>query len=251
MDDALPRTLLQLNARAVRDGVALDAPRGLAELPWLLRLLLADVFAQIQAGEEAALRSIRRVVIQETLVEARRCALLQERDERRHVDFFAKAADHLGVRRFPMRELVDFLALATAPHALPGLLLANNLVVETLAHELFRDVAQVLLSLGEKHWLPAGWRQTFRALGKSLGVIFRDESRHVAFGVLRLRSLREQLSAQERAAFDSDAQEWEGRLSTALEKLPIFPLLRPWFRQRTKAILRQYRERCHDVGVRW
>jgi hypothetical protein len=122
--------------------------------------------------------------------------------------------------------------------------------VETLAHEIFRDVARLFVFLGERRWLPRRWRTAISGLGKSLSVIYRDETRHVAFGVLRLRSLREELSDAEREDFDIAARRWKVRLSETLARLPVSPLLRPWFRPRARTIVRQYLQRCRDVGVR-
>jgi hypothetical protein len=242
-------TLTQLSLLAEKSPRSLPASTGLSSLPWPVRFAIADVFAQIHVGEEAALHCIRRVLSEDPLGEARTFAGHQLADERRHVSFFADSLWELRVKRPAMPGLVDLFDKAKHAPDLPRLLLANHLVVETLAHAIFRDLEKLLGWLGRRSWLWSSWRDVFRELSSSLHWIVRDESRHVAFGVLRLKALREQLSEVERLRLDGDAREWGVLLERVLKALPVFFPLKPWLRARTRRILTQFRQRCLDAGV--
>ena len=127
--------------------------------------------------------------------------------------------------------------------------MANHLIVESLAHDLFSDVAKRLQALGQWVWLPRSWGAALRDVASSMMGIARDERRHVAFGVLRLSQLRDQMNSDERAHLDLLATGWYSQLAHALEVLPVLFLLRSVKADIVRSVLARCRQRVLDVGV--
>src|SRR6185436_15901326 len=103
-------------------------------------------------------------------------ALTQIRDEQRHLAFFERALAELDCDTRPMQPLTALLAHATSAPDLPALLLGTNLVVETLAHELFLDLARLLLKFSRAWWVPARWAAALASLAHGMQVVYGDES---------------------------------------------------------------------------
>lgn len=229
--------------------VAAVAPKGLSALPYPMRFVLADVLAQIVAGERAALACARRVAVEDPRADAREMALTQVRDEQRHLAFFQNALDQLGVPQRAMANLQLMFDDAEQAPDLPSLLIGTHLVVEPLAHELFRDLAKILASVAGCRALPRSWSAPINALAVGLATIDADESRHIAFGALRLRALRETASPIARERIDAIARSWRERMLTTLIGLPVLPPLRPWFRKRVRKVVCQFDARLADSGI--
>ena len=230
-------------------GSVLTTPSDLGALPWFIRFSLADLFAQAKYGEQVALGCAKTLLELETGEDERAFAITQARDEASHVAFFEAAERDLRVTRPVLPPLKRLLDTAASQTDLPNVLLGTHLIVETLAHDLFSDVAKRLQALGRSQWLPQRWAVAFRDVAGSMLGISRDESRHVAFGVLRLAALRESMSAGERVQLDQLAQHWVSQLEATLEALPVLFLLKPIKREIVRGVMLRCRQRCIDVGL--
>ena len=230
-------------------GSVLTTPSDLGSLPWFIRFSLADLFAQAKYGELVALRCAKKLLELETGEDERAFALTQARDEASHLAFFESAEHDLRIERPVLPPLKRLLDTAAMQSDLPNVLLGTHLIVETLAHDLFTDVAKRLQALGRSAWLPRRWAVAFRDVAGSMLGISRDESRHVAFGVLRLASVREAMSPAQRVELDALAQHWVSQLAAALEALPVLFLFKPIKREIVRGVMLRCRQRCHDVGL--
>jgi hypothetical protein len=75
----------------------------------------------------------------------------------------------------------------------------------------------------------------------------RDESRHVAYGVARLREERNKMKLDRRARFDTDIAAWRERLSQLFTRLPLLVLLRPWLELHAEVVLAHFDARARAV----
>lgn len=224
-------------------------PEGLGALPYPMRFVLADILSQIAAGERAALACARRVAAEDPRADARAVAQTQVRDELRHLAFFETALKELGLPGHPMPELVAMFDAAVLSADLPALLFSTHLVVEPLAHELFRDLASIFAAVARFPLMPAAWRMPLATLAEGIAAIDADESRHIAFGALRLRALREEATPAQRKHIDCVARGWRERVTTTLMGLPILRPLRPYFRSRVRKVVQKFDARMADAGV--
>ena len=242
-----PTLTILLQRAAV--GSSLPAATTLSTLPWFIRFSLADVFTQAQRGELVALRCAEKLFDMETDPDARAFALTQVRDEQSHLGFFTSALSQLKVERPVLEPLGALFDLAQTQNDLPSLLLANHLIVETLAHDVFGEVATQFTRLAGKRWLPPTWRRAFAELSVRMLGISRDESRHVAFGVIRLATVRRALEPEARQQLDTQAQGWVDALESTLSALPVLFLLAPLKAKIVRGVMARCRQRCRDAGV--
>jgi hypothetical protein len=184
------------------DWSALD----LAVFPLPFRQAAADLFAQLEYGELAAMMAASRMMDRLPAGAARLVCATQVNDEARHVRFFANLIGRLGCAgrvRPSVRQLMAEVHEADTPEAT---MLGMQILIEGVAHSFFLEGARLfaeLPALGPPFdavktviadWLP-------RLLG-------RDESRHIAFGLHFLRARLPALGARERAALERDVARW-------------------------------------------
>ena len=220
-------TSLRTLASRPEDDSAVLAPDGLEQLPIWLRFVLADAGAQVLAGERAALSAALLATELEQDADARTLAARQAADERRHVDFFVEVQNRIGVNR-PMNEFLGaMLADAARADSLPSLLLGSHLVIETLGHAIFDSFSTALATQSRNLLLAPQTRDTLGALAARMERLQRDESRHLAYGVLRLRDERNAMSPARRETFDAETAQWRARLDQLFFRLPLLVVLRP------------------------
>ncbi len=205
--------------------------------------------AQAKYGEQVALSCAKKLRELETDADARAFAETQIRDEARHLEYFTLAERELRVTRPVLPTLQQLFDTAERQVDLANVMLGTHLIVESLAHDLFADVAKRLLALSGIRWVPRAWRAALAEVARSMLGIARDESRHVAFGVLRLARLREGMNAEQRAHLDLLARHWYAQLAATLDALPVLFVLRPIKRQVAHAVLTRCRRRCVDAGL--
>lgn len=184
------------------DWSALD----LAVFPLSFRQAAADLFAQLEYGELAAMMAASRMIDRLPSGAARLVCATQVNDEARHVRFFANLIGRLGCAgrvRPSVRQLMAEVYEADTPEAT---MLGMQILIEGVAHSFFLEGARLFAefpALGPPFdavktvitdWLP-------RLLG-------RDESRHIAFGLHFLRARLPGLGASERAALERKVERW-------------------------------------------
>ena len=184
------------------DWSALD----LSIFPLPFRQAAADLFAQLQYGELAAMMAASRMMDRLPAGAARLMCATQVNDEARHVRFFANLVGRLGCEgrvRPSVRQLMAEVDEADTPEAT---MLGMQVLIEGVAHSFFQEGARLfaeLPALGPPFdavktvitdWLP-------RLLG-------RDESRHIAFGLHFLRARLPGLGASERASLERKVERW-------------------------------------------
>lgn len=240
-------------ARRLHTGAAmntvLETPDGLEALPFGLRLVLADLLANVLEGERAAAHVAQRIAFEDPSREARALALSQAQDERRHVDFFARVVGDLGIERPANPAVRELMATAKGAQTLPELLIGTNLVIETLGHALFKASAGLCRKLSSSRLLRTSARATMAQLAAGFLEVQRDESRHLAFGVLRLKQLRAAAPADERAELDRGVADARRQLRGAFLRMPLLVLLRPWLKLGSSSVLAHFDARANAVGV--
>jgi hypothetical protein len=240
-------TSLRTLASRPEDDSAVLAPDGLEQLPIWLRFVLADAGAQVLAGERAALSAALLATELERDADARTLAARQAADERRHVDFFVEVQSRLGVNR-PMNEFLGaMLADAARADSLPSLLLGSHLVIETLGHAIFDSFSTALATQSRNLLFAPQTRDTLGALAARMERLQRDESRHLAYGVLRLRDERNAMSPARRETFDAETARWRARLDQLFFRLPLLVVLRPWLELRRSTVLAHFDARVEAI----
>lgn len=240
-------TSLRTLAARPEDVTPILAPEGLEALPLWLRFVLADVSAQVLAGERAALAAASLAASLERDPDAKLLASRQAADERLHVDFFTELQARLGVTRPVNPVLGGMLTDAAASRELPALLLGSHLVIETLGHALFDAFSDALDAQSENRLFSFETRRTLAALAVSMERLQRDESRHLAYGVLRLRDERAAMSPAARDTFDAHVASWRERLDRLFFRLPLLVVLRPWLDLRSASVLAHFDARAEAI----
>jgi len=237
-------TSLRTLASRPEDDSAVLVPDGVEHLPIWLRFVLADASAQVLAGERAALSAALLATELEQSGDAKTLASRQAADERRHVDFFVELQTRLGVNR-PMNEFLGaMLADAARASSLPSLLLGSHLVIETLGHAIFDSFSTALTAQSRNTLFAPETRSTLGALAARMERLQRDESRHLAYGVLRMRDERNAMSPARRESFDAETAHWRARLDQLFFRLPLLVVLRPWLDLRRSTVLAHFDARA-------
>lgn len=220
---------------------------GLEALPTWLRFIVADVVAQVLEGERAVLGAARRAVLLETSDAGRRQAERQLTDQLRHVAWFVDARRQLGIERPVNPHLRELLRDASSATELPTLLIGTHLVIETLGASLFGAAGALFSSQCDNRFFSVHTRCTLGELAMTMEWLQRDESRHVTWGVSRLREERARMTLEQRAAFDLEVAAWRAKLAALFTRLPLLVLLRPWLELHAQTVLAQFDARARAV----
>jgi hypothetical protein len=227
----------------------IPTPRGLAALPYFLRLVLADLLGNVLEGERAAAHVAQRIAVEDPSAEARQLARVQAHDERLHVDYFERVVAGLGIVRPANPAVRKLMKRARGARTLSQLLIGTNLVIETLGHALFDASSKLAGDLAQASFLSDASRETMTELSAGLEQVQRDESRHLAFGVLRLTELRAEVTAAEQTSFDRAVAEARAGLRRAFWFMPLLVLLRPWLHLNPSSVLSHFDARAEVIGV--
>ncbi len=147
---------------------------GLESHTWML--------SQFLHGEQGALLCTARIVETVPWADAKFYAATQVMDEARHVEVFAKYLDKIGGQYPISTHLEDLLDDIIRDSRWDITYLGMQIMVEGLALASFGFMQQLT---------------TEPLLKQLLRLVMADEARHVAFGVLTLQELYQQLSAAE------------------------------------------------------
>lgn len=197
-------------------------------LPLPLREALAGLCAHVHYGEVASLLAAARAVEQADDSETRLFASTQVIDEARHVEWFTRLQHKLAPPEPPtVHETVTALVDSVyASHDPDELCLGMQLIVEGLAQTLFQEAARALRALdraycGAPRGAPEAPILAEPATAAGLladwlvNYIARDESRHVAFGVVQLGQRLRRLPPSRIDALQAKVVVW-GRLLHAI-----------------------------------
>ena len=228
---------------------AVPSSDGLEALPGWVRLVAGKLVAQVLAGERCARDTAYAASQLEHTQEGRALAARQYRDEARHVAFFVETQRRLGPARPVDVDVAALLGKAGRADDLRSLLMATHLVIETLGHALFDASAALLTSQSTNRLFSLQTRTTLAELACSMERLQRDESQHLAYGVLRLREERALLDDDGRVCFDAQVAQWRAELATLFTRLPMLIVLRPWLPLSPASVLAHYDARARAVGV--
>jgi hypothetical protein len=226
---------------------AVPTPEGVEALPSWLRFVSAQLVAQVLAGERCALAAARAATSLERTEEGRALAARQTRDEARHVAFFVETQRRLGFERPVDVDVAALLAKAGRADDLVSLLMGTHLVIETLGHALFDATAALLSMQSTNRLFSVQTRVTLGELSMSMERLQRDESQHLAYGVLRLREERSRLDAAGQERFDAQVRAWRSDVATLFLRLPSLFALRPWLPFWAESVLAHFDARVKAV----
>lgn len=189
----------------------------LAALPEPLREAISGLCSHVHYGEVASLLAAARSVEQASDHETRVFASTQVIDEARHVEWFTRLQHKLGLPEPPpvhatVTALVDSIYQSTDPDEL---CLGMQLVVEGLAQTVFQETARALRGVDALLASPSAPSAAGLLADWLLNYVARDESRHVAFGVLSLSQRLRRLPAARVDALQRRVESW-GELLLAI-----------------------------------
>jgi hypothetical protein len=176
-------------------------------VPRELRSGFADLLAQVHHGELGALTASARLVQSDARLMDKLFGATQVADEARHVEWFSRLLFHLDAPASVMPALGSFIADITDAGEDLHLLVGMNILIEGLAQTLMLQAGRMLRGLeGEAFG-------SLQRVGTWLVErVAADESRHLAFGINRVRALVETLDTPRRLALEEQVQQWTARL---------------------------------------
>lgn len=145
----------------------------------------AYTLSQILDAEQAALLICGQLVNVMPKLEQKLCAAVQLLDEARHVEVFRRYLDkRLEGKKYPMNpSLLELIRLLRADKKWHHKLVGMQLIIEGIAISSFRSM------LASAH---------DPLIKKVVEYVLRDESRHIAFGVIAIRETVSRLANQDR-----------------------------------------------------
>lgn len=229
--------------------VAVPTPDGLEALPSWLRLVVSHLVAQVLEGERCAQLAAHNASRLERTAQGRSFAARQQRDEARHVAFFAETQRRLGPARAVDADVAALFAKASRATELTSILMGTHLVIETLGHALFDAAASLLAAQRGNRLFSVQTRTTLGELAESMERLQRDESQHLAYGILRLREERALLDTEGQLHFDLQVAQWRLELVTLFSRLPMLRMAQPWLGLRPASVLAHFDARTRAIGV--
>ena len=188
-----------------------------AELPWErldfaaipseLRAGLAELLSQTHYGELGALTASARLVQNSPNLVDRLCGATQVADEARHVEWFSRLLFQLDTPAPVNAAVAAFIDDVIHTDDELALLVGMNILVEGLAQTLILEAGHVLRSIQIEEFSALALVGTWM-----VERIARDESRHLAFGVMRVRQVVEGLDFAQRNKLEKQVARWAQRL---------------------------------------
>jgi hypothetical protein len=205
--------LERLRELAVRDQWSLSdldwTGVDLPSLPAAFRQAAADAFAQLRRGERTAELAASRLAGQLRPAAARALCELQARDEARHTAFFDQVIARLecpGRVRPSTERLMAEVEEAGSPEETA---LGMQILIEGVAHSLFSQAGRLFEVLDASGALDGSQRATWRVVAEWMpGLLARDESRHIAFGVQFLRERLPEVGPRGRERLEEKLATW-------------------------------------------
>ena len=159
----------------------------LSDVPLSIRSPLAAIYAQVQYGEMIALTSAARFVDQTPTGWTKLFGATQVMDEARHVELFARIVHALGVEPRLSESIVELGKRLEAAQSCEELLVSVQIVLESYAQAMLHEGSE-LLKRSEQRAIRLPGSEALASVRDSIQYVAKDETRHVAFGVLCLRA---------------------------------------------------------------
>lgn len=183
------------------------------QVPQALREGLAELLVQTHYGELGALTASARLVQSSPNLVDRLFGATQVTDEARHVEWFSRLLFHLDTPTPVVPAVAEFIDDVTRTPDELALLVGMNILIEGLAQTLMLEAGRVLRQIA------IDGLQSLSLVGTWLVErIAHDESRHLAFGVTRVRQLVETLDFTRRRALEKQIGTWAQRLLKLTEQ---------------------------------
>jgi len=172
-------------------------------VPLELRQGFADLLAQTHHGELGALTASARLVQSDARLMDKLFGATQVADEARHVEWFSRLLFQLGTPAPVMPALAAFIDDVTQAGDDLHLLVGMNILIEGLAQTLMLHAGKLLGAIEVPEL------ESFKVVGTWLTErVAADESRHLAFGIGRVRALVETLDARRRHQLEDRVLRW-------------------------------------------
>ncbi len=172
-------------------------------VPLPLRAGLAELLTQTHYGELGALTVSAKLVQTSPNLVDRLFGATQVTDEARHVEWFSRLLYHLDTPA-PMNPAVAaFIDSVVSTKDDVAQLVGMNILIEGLAQTLMTESGRVLQSIQME-----GLESLAKVGTWLVEKIAHDESRHLAFGVTRVRQLVDCLGASQRDRLQRQISEW-------------------------------------------
>ncbi len=194
-----------------------------ADLPWealdfssvprVLREGLADLLTQTHYGELGALTASARLVQSSPNLADRLFGATQVTDEARHVEWFSRLLFHLDTPSPVVPAIAAFIDGVIHTDDDLALLVGMNILIEGLAQTLMLEAGRVLQTV-EMEGLEALPQVGTWLVEK----IAHDESRHLAFGITRVRQLVDEMELSKRITLEKKIGAWSRDLLALTEE---------------------------------
>jgi hypothetical protein len=178
-----------------------------ALLPYGLRAAFSELLTQLHYGELAALSTSARLVQTAPTMMDSLFGANQVADEGRHVEWFTRLLKKLDAPMPVQPALLQFIDSVSAAQDEIELLVGMNILIEGLAQTLMRFAGRLLGALEGDVLEPL--RTTGQWLVTGLAA---DESRHLAYGIRRVKSVVVGLDAKRRLALEEQVEGWTAQL---------------------------------------
>lgn len=187
-----------------------------SQVPLALREALAGLYTQVHYGEIGSLLGAARAVAEAPNLTARLFASTQVMDEARHVEWFTRLIQKLDCRAPVHDAVIEFVSEVAGCDTAEERMIGMQLMVEGLAQSLFIEGGRMVRALDVAQPAQRPLAGVATVLGDwMVNYIGRDESRHVAFGVLHVAQRLKELPAPTIDALQRKAERW-GSLIVAI-----------------------------------
>jgi hypothetical protein len=188
-------------------------------VPQALRQAMVNLHVQTHFGELGALMCTARAAEIAPDLTAKMFGSTQVMDEARHVEFFSRLISQLDCRAAVLPSVESLIGEVYETGSVEELLVGMQVIVEGVAQTLFVEGGQLIKQMDFSDPALASLRGLNMLFGDWLvNYVGRDESRHVAFGVVYVRQRLEELSAARRSELERRANRWGGLIVQSLEQ---------------------------------
>lgn len=184
------------------------------------RRAMAAVYGHIQFGEVVGLSVSARGVADCPELWNKLFGATQVMDEARHVEFFSRVVDKLGGAAPPAPSLKELARELIEAESFDEQLLGTQVILEGFAQTVFQEGARLARALAPAGRIALPGSEATGALLRCIDeLVGRDESRHIAFGVLSLQRRWRELDGASRERLERRGSAWAERLTASLDHL--------------------------------
>jgi hypothetical protein len=223
----------------------------MSQVPQEMRQGLANLFSQTHYGELGALMSTAKAVELAPDMMAKMFGGTQVMDEARHVEWFTKLIQKLDCRGQILPTVEQLMSEVFASDTAEQLLVGMQIIIEGVAQTLFieggRMVREIdvtapgMESLAGIHTVVGDWMVNY---------VGKDESRHVAFGVLFVNERVKQMTPRQVTVLNEKAERWGNLIMESVQQrvrdFAMFGFDHEWL---AKKCLADQNERLRKAGL--